>query len=144
METIRSNVNDETRNNIPDDVKELSIPETHFDRQAHTHLTEQTLAKLRMDNVPPTGAESYACLQNMRENEHMQPFGDYLKWYNNEEVVPTLEAMQIMIEFYHNKGIDMLKLGKTLPNLAKICLHKSTDSKFYPFAETDKDWLEEM
>ena len=49
-----------------------------------------------------------------------------------------------MIEFYHSKGIDMLKHGCTLPNLAKICLHKSTDSKFYPFTETDKDLLEKI
>ena len=32
-----TNVNDETRHNIPDEVSELSVPETHFDRQAHTH-----------------------------------------------------------------------------------------------------------
>ena len=49
--------------------------------------------------------------------------------------------MQKMIEFYHNKGIDMLKLGCTLPNLANICLHKSTDSKF---TESDKDLLEKI
>ena len=33
-----SNVNDETRHKIPDEVSELSVPETHFDRQTHTHL----------------------------------------------------------------------------------------------------------
>ena len=32
-----SNVNDETRQNIPDEVSELSVPETRFDRQPHTH-----------------------------------------------------------------------------------------------------------
>ena len=32
-----SNLNDETRHNIPDEVSELSAPETHFDRQSHTH-----------------------------------------------------------------------------------------------------------
>ena len=32
-----SNVNDESRHNIPDEVSELSVPETHFDWQAHTH-----------------------------------------------------------------------------------------------------------
>ena len=35
----------------------------------------------------------------------------------------------------------MLKLGCTLPNLASICLHKSTDAKIYPFTEGDKDLL---
>ena len=49
-----------------------------------------------------------------------------------------------MIEFYHNKEIDMLKLGCTLTNLANICLHKSTDSEFYPFTESDKDLLEKI
>ena len=39
-----SNLNDETRHNNPDEVSELSVPETHFDRQAHTHhmVTGQT------------------------------------------------------------------------------------------------------
>ena len=32
-----SNVNDETRHSIPDEVSELLVPETHFDRQPHTH-----------------------------------------------------------------------------------------------------------
>ena len=34
-----SNVNDGTRQNIPDEVSELSVPETRFDRQIHTHHT---------------------------------------------------------------------------------------------------------
>ena len=67
-----------------------------------------------------------------------------LHWYNNKDVVPTLEAMQKMIVFYLGKDIDMLKLGCTLPNLANICLHKSTDAKFYPFTEGDKDLLEKV
>ena len=32
-----SNVNDETRQNIPDKVSELSVPETRFDRQPQSH-----------------------------------------------------------------------------------------------------------
>ena len=65
-------------------------------------------------------------------------------WYNNEDVVPTLETMQKMIEFYHQKEIDLLKVGCTWPNLANICLHKSKDSKFYPFTESDKNLLEKI
>ena len=39
-----SNVNDETRHDIPDEVSELSVPETRFNRQPHTHhmVTGQT------------------------------------------------------------------------------------------------------
>ena len=32
-----SKKNDVTRNNFADEVSELSVPETHFDRQSHTH-----------------------------------------------------------------------------------------------------------
>ena len=106
--------------------------------------TEQASIKLRMDRIPPTGAENYSYLQSVWENHNMQYFSDFLKWYNNKDVVPTLEAMLKMIEFYHIKGIDMLKLGCTLPYLANSCLHKSTDSKFYPFTESDKDLLEKI
>ena len=35
----KSKVNDETRNNFTDEVSELSVPETHFDRQSHIHHT---------------------------------------------------------------------------------------------------------
>ena len=52
--------------------------------------------------------------------------------------------MQKMIEFLHDKGVDMLKLGCTLPNLANICLQKPTDYKFYPFFSSDSDLLEDM
>ena len=52
--------------------------------------------------------------------------------------------MQQMIAFYHDKGINMLKLGCTLPNLANICLHKSFDYKFYPFFSSDSDLLEKL
>ena len=100
--------------------------------------------KLRKDRIPPTGAENFSYLQSVWENNNMQYFSDFLKWYNNNDVVPALAAMQKMIEFYHNKGNDMLKLGCTLPNVANICLYKSTDSKFYPFTESDKDLLENI
>ena len=74
----------------------------------------------------------------------MTTFRDFLRWFNNKDVVPTLDAMQEMIKFYHNKGIDLLKLGCKLPNLATICLHKSTDYKLYPFFSSDSDLLEQL
>ena len=77
----------------------------------------------------------------MRKCAHLKIF---LRWYNNKDVVSTLEAMQKVLVFYDKKRIDMLKLGCTLPSLANICLHKSTSAKFYPFTETDKDLLQKI
>ena len=74
----------------------------------------------------------------------MSSFKDFLRWYNKNDVVPTLEAMQKMIAFYHDKDIDTLKLACTLPNLANICLHKSTDAKFCPLTEGDEDLFEKV
>ena len=103
---------------------------------------QQALKKLQIRTVPPSGLDKYNNLQETWKKNGMTVFKDFLKWHNNKDVVPTLEAMQKMIQFYHNKGIDMLKLGCTLPNLANICLHKSTNYKFYTFCESDKDLCE--
>ena len=51
---VVSNVNDETRQNIPDEVSELSVSETRFDLQAHTHhmVTGQTAQTKSIPRVP--------------------------------------------------------------------------------------------
>ena len=74
----------------------------------------------------------------------MRAFKDFLRWYKNKEVVLTLEARKKIVGLYRIKGIDMLKLGCNLPNLAKICLHKSTTAKTRPVTESDKDFLEKI
>ena len=104
--------------------------------------TEQAVVKLKLSKPPTTVIENHQYLQQIWKQEQMTSFKDFLRWYNKKDVVPTLEAMQKWIAFYHDKDIDMLKLGCTLPNLANICLHKSTDAKFYPFTEGNKDRLE--
>ena len=105
--------------------------------------TEQAVVKFKLSKLPPTEVESYQYLQQIWKHEKVSSIKDFLRWCNNKDV-PTLEAMQKMIAFYHDKDIDMLKLGCTLPNLANICLHKPTDAKFYPFKEGDKDLLEKI
>ena len=50
----------------------------------------------------------------------MSSFKKFLRWCKVRNVVPTLETMQERVVFYHDKDIDMLKLGCTLPKLANI------------------------
>ena len=94
---------------------------------------EQALKKLQVKNVPPSGLNNYNYLRETWKKNGMTVFKDFLQWYNNKDVVPTLETMQILIQFHHKKGIDMLKHSCTLPILASICRHKSIIYKFYPF-----------
>ena len=100
--------------------------------------TEQAVVKLKLSKPPPTGIESYQYVQQIWKQEQMSSIIDLLRWYNKKDIVPNLEAMQKVIAFYHDKNIDMLKFGCTLPNLANICLDNSTDAKFYPFMEGDQ------
>ena len=106
--------------------------------------TEEALSKMKLPKPPPSGDKNYQCLLDIWNHENLCTFKDFLRWYNNKDVVSTLEAMQKMLAFYHKKGIDILKLACTLPILANNCLHKSTSAKFYPFTETDKDLLQKI
>ena len=101
---------------------------------------DEILKKLRLKKVPQNAEENYLELQNIWERKGMQTFRDFLMWYNNKDVEPTLEAMKKMISFYHSRQVDMLKLGYTLPNLANRFLHSSTDAAFFPFCEKDKEY----
>ena len=70
----------------------------------------------------------------------METFQDFLNWCNKKQVVLTLEALQKVMQFYHQKGIGMLKLGFTLANLANPILLSSTSLKFFPFNQEDKSF----
>ena len=73
--------------------------------------TEEALSKTKLSKTPPSGDENYQYLLDIWNYENTCTFKNFLRWYNNKDVVPTLEAMQKMLAFYHKKGIDMLKLG---------------------------------
>ena len=86
--------------------------------------TEQAVVNLKLSKPPPTGIENYQYLQQIWNQEQMSSLKDFLSCSNNKDVVATLKAMQKMIAFYHDKDIDKLNLGCTLPNLANVCLHE--------------------
>ena len=55
--------------------------------------TKQAVVKITLSNPPPAGFENYQYLQQIWSQEQMSSFEDFLRWYNNKDVVPTLEAM---------------------------------------------------
>ena len=106
--------------------------------------TEEALSKMKLSKPRPSGEDNYQYLLDIWNHENICSVKDFLRWYNKKDVDPTLGTMQKMLASYHSKGIDMLKLGYTLPNWANICPHKSTSAKFYPFTETDKDLMQKI
>ena len=115
-------------------LKNLNLLETdfcQFKKMMESGKEElDVLRELGLKEKPLSGKESDALLEKVWKMEKMKTFRDFLRWYNNKVVVPTLQAMNKMMKFYHDQKIDMLKLGCTLPSLANICLHKSTGRKF--------------
>ena len=61
--------------------------------------TEQAAVKLRLSKPPPTGIENNQYLEQIWKQEQIRSFKDFLRWYNNKDVVPTLEAMQKWLLF---------------------------------------------
>ena len=70
-----------------------------------SRLTTEAPVKIKLSDQPPTGIENYQYLQQLWKQEQMRSFKDFLRWYNNNDAVPTLEAIQKMIAF------DMTKIS---------------------------------
>ena len=49
-------------------------------------------------------------MKSIWEHKKMSIFRNFLQWYNNKDFDPTLEAMQKLIEFSHDKKLNMFKL----------------------------------
>ena len=61
--------------------------------------SKEALLKLKLSQTPPTGQENYQCLISVWQQEKMCTFKVFLLWYYNKDVVPTLEAMQKIVDF---------------------------------------------
>ena len=76
----------------------LNLEKSFHQYHTHKELVSDTLNN-RMDlrrtsKPPPTGIEIYQYLEQIWKHEQLSSFKDFLRWYNNNDVVPTLEAMQ--------------------------------------------------
>ena len=78
------------------------------------------------------------CVRVWNEN-NMKTMKDFLRWYNNCDVIPMVEAIDKMFVFYRDKGLDMFKDAISLPGLAYKMLLTSTESKFSLFDEDNKE-----
>ena len=87
------------------------------------------MKNLRLEKIPPSGVDIYNFLKVIWEEEQISAFRDFGIWYNNKDVVPTFEAMQKTMGICHNKGIDISKVGCTLPNLDNTSPHMSTNNR---------------
>ena len=62
-----------------------------------------------MKNKNITDEEYNICINAWKDN-NMKTFKDFLKWYNNLDVLPFIEAVEKMKTFYKAKRLDFLKM----------------------------------
>ena len=62
-------------------------------------------------------SEWKACKKRFRE-KGMKTFKDWVRYYNNLDVAPGLEALQKMKNFYTEKGIDIMKDAVSIPGVS--------------------------
>ena len=70
--------------------------------------------------------KEYAACQRIFQERGMKTFGDWLKYYNNLDVAPFLEALQKMKEFYTNLGVDIFKDAVSLSGVSKQYILRKT------------------
>ena len=56
--------------------------------------------------------------QRLFKEKGMRTFADWLRYYNNLDVAPGLEALERMRAFYTEKGIDILKDAVSIPGVS--------------------------
>ena len=83
-----SNVNDEAPHNIPDEVSELSVPVTHFDRQPHTHhmVTGQTA---QTNHFPEFLTGRIVTPRNLPSHQYKYHKTTIYQWLNKRREIKT-------------------------------------------------------
>ena len=77
---------------------------------------EEWYSKLKGDYV--LTREEWEGCQRLFKEKGMCTFADWLRYYNNLDVAPGLEALEKMRAFYTDKGIDILKDAVSIPGVS--------------------------
>jgi hypothetical protein len=89
---------------------------TSLDKLKHTVLPpkEAFYSSLKNENIT---SEEYHLCQRVWQDKDMSIMKNFLVWYSNKDIVPMLEAIEKMFQFYKNRHIDMFKDGISVPGL---------------------------
>ena len=102
----------------------------------------EALQALRPPTKPNTGPENYQWLQQLWDENQWSTFTDYLRWYNDLDMTPMIQAIENMNEFYKNIRIDFIHQAISIPGVAmRVCFNSITDpaAEFHLFNPKNKD-----
>ena len=103
---------------------------------------QEALQILRLTSKPKTGHENYQWLQQLWTENQWSTFADFLKWYNDLDVSPMIQAIENMNQFYKNIRIDFIHQAISIPGVTmRVCFNSITDppAEFHLFNPNNKD-----
>ena len=85
--------------------------------------------------------EEYAAFCDLWERHGCKTLMDWLRIYNNQDVVPFLKAIGKMFEIFKGLGIDMFKQAISLPGVAMQRMFSQQGQTIFPlFSKKYKEW----
>ena len=94
-------------------------------------LYEKQLPTYKYFEKTKTTIDEYEQLSSIWKNENMTNMFDYLKYYNNLDVKPLIQAVTKHKSFYYDLGFDMLKDAISLSGLAEKIMFKNSNEQKY-------------
>ena len=119
-----------------DDIKKLDYPGLPDYPDWYSKLKNEFTLKL---------TEWKACKETFWE-KGMKTFKDWVRYYNNLDVAPGLEALEKMRNFYTEKGIDIMKDAVSIPGVSLHYLLKGAierNAELYAPSKEAYDMLKE-
>jgi predicted NAD-dependent protein-ADP-ribosyltransferase YbiA (DUF1768 family) len=87
---------------------------------------------------PPTAIEKYQQILNDWEKKGWQNMGDYLLFYNSQDVEPFVKAARKLQKLYFSLGVDIFKCSIGLPSASRKMLFQYARDQGVHFALCDK------
>lgn len=102
------------------------------------------LKTMNLKEKPRTGQENYQHLLKIWQDQGMRNMIDYLKYYNNLDVLPFCQAVSKMLRFYMTRNIDLFKTCISVPGVARELVFRSSadNAHFACFDKQNKDLYE--
>jgi hypothetical protein len=115
----------------------MDVRRTSLEKQNVSQLPphEAFYSTLKNDNI---SADEYQLCQRVWEDNNMPTMKEFLTWYNNKDVVPMLEAIEMYV-CYQNQNVDISKDEISVPGPTLKYMFQDLPSYFTVPNETNKD-----
>ena len=91
-----------------DSLEKLEYTELPPPNEFYSHLTKESISQSKYE----------VCIKEWQE-QNMKTFGDYVRFYNNHDVIGLVEGIGKMIEIENSNKLDVFKESCRLPGLTQ-------------------------